>query len=245
KALAKQKDRSRAATTIDTDDWVVLRPGEAVNFVGYEQQECETEILKYRKIATKGKEQYQLVLATTPFYAEAGGQVGDTGILTSSITGETIFVTDTKKENGLVVHYTQSLPTEPKGGFLVTVNGERRRNITGNHSATHLLHAALKQVLGNHVNQKGSLVNADYLRFDFSHFAKVSSEELLQVERLVNEKIRADIPLQEDRDVPFQKAIESGVTALFGEKYGDRVRVITFDDRFSKELCGGTHVQAT
>ena len=245
RALAAQKDRSRAATAIDTDDWVVLQERDVVDFVGYDRSECETEILKYRKIATKGKEYYQLVLATTPFYAEGGGQVGDTGTLVSCTTGEKIVITDTKKENGLAVHYTPSLPTSVEGTFLATIHEEKRRDTEANHSATHLLHAALKQVLGSHVNQKGSLVNAGYLRFDFSHFAKVSSEELQQIERIVNGKIRENIPLKEEREVPFQQAIDAGVTALFGEKYGDRVRVITFDDRFSKELCGGTHVRAT
>jgi len=244
-ALAEQRNRSRAATAIDTDDWVVLQESESVDFVGYDQMECETEILKYRKVAAKGKEQYQLVLTATPFYAEGGGQVGDTGMLVSRETGEKIVITDTKKENGLAVHYAQSLPTDLRGTFVAAINAERRRDIEGNHSATHLLHAALKQVLGNHVNQKGSLVNTDYLRFDFSHFAKVNDDELLQIERIVNDKIRENIPLKEERDVPFQQAIDAGVTALFGEKYGDHVRVITFDDRFSKELCGGTHVRAT
>jgi len=244
-ALAEQRNRSRAATAFDTDDWVVLRESEAVEFVGYDRTECETEILKYRKVTAKGKEQYQLVLTATPFYAEGGGQVGDTGTLVSGKTGEKIVITNTKKENGLTVHYAQSLPADLYGTFVAAINVERRRNTEGNHSATHLLHAALKQVLGNHVNQKGSLVNADYLRFDFSHFAKVSDEELLAIERIVNRKIRENIPLKEERDVPFQQAIDAGVTALFGEKYGDHVRVITFGDRFSKELCGGTHVQAT
>ncbi|WP_188747928.1 alanine--tRNA ligase [Parapedobacter defluvii] len=244
-ALAAQKDRSRAATVIDTDDWVVLHESETVDFVGYDRLECETEVLKYRKIKAKGREQYQLVLSVTPFYAEGGGQAGDTGTLVSQETGERIVITDTKKENGLIVHYAQVIPAELQGIFVAKVDAQKRRDTEGNHSATHLLHAALKQVLGNHVNQKGSLVNADYLRFDFSHFAKVSDEELLQIERIVNEKVRENIPLKEERDIPFQTAIDTGVTALFGEKYGDRVRVITFDDGFSKELCGGTHVRAT
>src|SRR5690606_18179929 len=224
-ALAEQRNRSRAATAIDTDDWVVLQDRESVDFVGYDQMECEAEILKYRKVAAKGKEQYQLVLTATPFYPEGGGQVGDTGTLVSRQTGEKIVITDTKKENGLAVHYAQSLPTDLQGTFVAAINAERRRDTEGNHSATHLLHAALKQVLGNHVNQKGSLVNADYLRFDFSHFAKVNEEELLQIERIVNAKVRENIPLKEERGVPFQQAIDAGVTALFGEKYGDEVRV--------------------
>ncbi|MGK6352322.1 alanine--tRNA ligase [Parapedobacter sp. DT-150] len=245
RALETQKTRSRAATAIDTGDWVVLQEGDKVAFVGYDQLECETEILKYRKVSAKGKDQYQLVLAATPFYAEGGGQVGDTGMLVTPEGNAQLIITDTKKENGLIVHYTPALPQELRGTFVATVDIAKRLETERNHSATHLLHAALKQVLGSHVNQKGSLVNADYLRFDFSHFAKVSDDELLQIERLVNAKIRENIPLKEERDVPFQQAIDAGVTALFGEKYGDRVRVITFGEQFSKELCGGTHVRAT
>ncbi len=245
KALEEQKDRSRAATAVDADDWVVLRAGEAVDFVGYDRLECETEILKYRKITAKGKDQYQVVLTPTPFYAEGGGQVGDTGLLIGSDSSRPIVITDTKRENGLLVHYTKELPGDPQGTFTAKVDAIKRRNTEANHSATHLLHAALKQVLGSHVNQKGSLVNSDYLRFDFSHFAKVGEEELTQIERIVNAKVRENIPLKEERGVPFQQAIDSGVTALFGEKYGDEVRVITFDDEFSKELCGGTHVRGT
>ena len=244
-ALNKQKDRSRTATAVDADDWVVLRTGEAVNFVGYDHLECETEILKYRKINTKGKDQYQLVLTVTPFYAEGGGQVGDTGLLISSDSHQSIVVTDTRRENGLLVHYTSGLPPNPQDKFIARVDAEKRRDTEANHSATHLLHAALKQVLGDHVNQKGSLVNANYLRFDFSHFAKVDDAELTQIEQIVNAKVRENIPLKEERRVPFQQAVDAGVTALFGEKYGDEVRVITFDEGFSKELCGGTHVRAT
>ena len=244
-ALEAQKSRSRAATAIDTGDWVVIQEGDTVEFVGYDQLACETEMLKYRKITAKGKDQYQLVLSVTPFYPEGGGQVGDTGVLVSKGSDEEIAITDTKKENGLIVHYAAALPKEMSGSFAAKVDELKRRDTENNHSATHLLHAALKQVLGNHVNQKGSLVNTDYLRFDFSHFAKVSEEELRQIEEIVNAKIRENIALQEQRHVPFQEAIDAGVTALFGEKYGDDVRVITFDDHFSKELCGGTHVRAT
>ncbi|WP_262250222.1 alanine--tRNA ligase [Parapedobacter soli] len=245
RALDEQKNRSRAATAIDADDWVVLRSEEAIDFVGYDRLYCETEIVKYRKITAKGKDRYQLVLGITPFYAEGGGQVGDTGFLIAAGNHQTIAVVDTKRENGLIVHYTEELPSDLQGLFIAKVDVEKRRDTEANHSATHLLHAALKQVLGNHVNQKGSLVNADYLRFDFSHFAKMSEEELVQVERIVNTKIRENISLKEERDVPFQQAIDAGVTALFGEKYGDNVRVITFDREFSRELCGGTHVRAT
>ncbi|MEC3878871.1 alanine--tRNA ligase [Parapedobacter sp. 10938] len=244
-ALNEQKNRSRAATAIDADDWVVLREGDAVDFVGYDRLECDTEILKYRKITAKGNNQYQIVLAATPFYAEGGGQVGDTGLLIGGDGSRPITVTDTKRENGLWVHYTKELPGNLQETFLAKVDAAKRRDTEANHSATHLLHAALKQVLGDHVNQKGSLVNANYLRFDFSHFAKVGDEELTRIERIVNAKVRENIALKEERGVPFQRAIEAGVTALFGEKYGDEVRVITFDDGFSKELCGGTHVRAT
>jgi alanyl-tRNA synthetase len=244
--LEQQKERSRAATAIDTDDWVVLREEENVEFVGYDQTEAEARILKYRRVKAKGKEQYQIVLDKTPFYAESGGQVGDTGKLLAESGEWTINITDTKKENGLIVHFADGLP---QGDLTETVKAvidtEVRLQTESNHSATHLLHAAMKQVLGTHVNQKGSLVNADYLRFDFSHFAKVTDDELAQIEAIVNEKIRENIALKEERDVPYQQALNSGVTALFGEKYGDFVRVITFDDKYSKELCGGTHVKAT
>jgi alanyl-tRNA synthetase len=183
-------------------------------------------------------------LDKTPFYAESGGQVGDTGELVFP-DGEIIHITDTKKENGLTVHFADKLPKNPADALTAIVDAERRTNIEGNHSATHLLHAAMKQVLGTHVNQKGSLVNGEYLRFDFSHFSKVTDEEIAQIEAIVNQKVRENIPLKEERNVAYQIAITSGVTALFGEKYGDFVRVITFDDSFSKELCGGTHVKAT
>jgi alanyl-tRNA synthetase len=245
KALKKQKDNSRAATAIDTSDWVVVNTEDQSEFVGYDDLEIETEILKYRKVKAKGKEQYQIVLRQTPFYAESGGQVGDTGRLEDHSRQFWVDITDTKKENGLTVHFTDILPDNLEGKFWAVVDEDKRVLTEDNHSATHLLHAALKQVLGKHVNQKGSLVNADYLRFDFSHFAKVTDDELAQIEVIVNQKIRQNIKLKEQRNVPYQDAIESGVTALFGEKYGDFVRMITFDDHFSKELCGGTHVKAT
>ncbi|HEY2583472.1 MAG TPA: alanine--tRNA ligase [Mucilaginibacter sp.] len=246
KNLAEQKSRSRAATAIDTGDWIVLKDDDSVEFTGYDETETIAHIIKYRKVKAKGKEQYQIVLDKTPFYAESGGQVGDTGELVFP-DGEVIEVTDTKKENGLIVHYVDKLPENEAIDDVLTaiVNNERRQSIMNNHSATHLLHAALKQVLGAHVNQKGSLVNDEYLRFDFSHFAKVTDDELHQIESIVNEKVRTDIPLKEERSVAYAEAITSGVTALFGEKYGEYVRVITFDDEFSKELCGGTHVKAT
>ncbi len=244
KALQAQKTRSRAATAIDTGDWVVLKDDDTVEFTGYNELESIAHIIKYRKVTAKGKEQYQIVLDKTPFYAESGGQVGDKGELVFP-DGEVIEVTDTKKENGLIVHFTDKLPTTPEDALTAIVDADLRNSTENNHSATHLLHSAMKQVLGTHVNQKGSLVNADYLRFDFSHFAKVSDEELAKIEAIVNEKVRENVFLKEERNVPYQQAIESGVTALFGEKYGDFVRVITFDDKFSKELCGGTHIKAT
>ncbi|MDR3697875.1 alanine--tRNA ligase [Mucilaginibacter sp.] len=244
KALQAQKSRSRAATAIDTGDWVVLKDDDTVEFTGYDELETIAHVVKYRKVTAKGKEQYQIVLDKTPFYAESGGQVGDKGELVFP-DGQVIEVTDTKKENGLIVHFTDSLPDIADDALTAIVNPDLRTSTENNHSATHLLHAAMKQVLGAHVNQKGSLVNADYLRFDFSHFAKVTDDELGQIEAIVNEKIRENIALKEERMVAYQEAISSGVTALFGEKYGEYVRVITFDDEFSKELCGGTHVKAT
>jgi alanyl-tRNA synthetase len=243
-ALQQQRDRSRAATAIDTGDWIVLQEDDAVEFTGYDETETVAHVIKYRKVKAKGKEQFQLVLDKTPFYAESGGQVGDTGELVFP-DGEIVPVTDTKKENGLIVHFTDTIPNSIGDALTAIVDAERRNNTNSNHSATHLLHAALKQVLGAHVNQKGSLVNDEYLRFDFSHFSKVTEDEMAQIEVIVNQKIRENIFLKEERNVPYQQALESGVTALFGEKYGDFVRVITFDDKYSKELCGGTHVRAT
>ena len=244
KALLAQKERSRAATAIDTGDWIVVNDIDETEFVGYDALTSKTEIVKYRKVSAKGKEQYQIVLSVTPFYAEGGGQVGDSGVLISD-SGETIHITDTKKENGLFIHFIDHLPYSFEGYFEAKVDIAKRIDTESNHSATHLMHAALKQVLGDHVNQKGSLVNADVLRFDISHFAKISADEIKAVEDIVNAKIRENIALKEERSVPYQEAIDSGVTALFGEKYGDYVRVISFDDKFSKELCGGTHVKAT
>ncbi|MES3018064.1 MAG: alanine--tRNA ligase [Bacteroidota bacterium] len=243
--LQQQKDRSRAATAIDTSDWVAVNPGDEVEFVGYDELESECQILRYRKVTAKGKEQFQVVLNRTPFYAESGGQAGDTGKLEDASRLFEYAITDTKKENGLIIHYLDILPDELSGSFWAMVDPSKRTNTENNHSATHLLHAALKQILGGHVNQKGSLVNNDYLRFDFSHFSKVTSDELAEIEKIVNAKVRENIQLKEERSVPYQEALKSGVTALFGEKYGDFVRVITFDDHFSKELCGGTHVKAS
>jgi alanyl-tRNA synthetase len=244
KALQEQKNRSRSAGAIDTGDWITLKDDETFIFTGYDETETISHVVKYRKVTAKGKEQYQIVLDKTPFYAESGGQVGDKGELVFP-DGTIILVTDTKKENGLTVHYVDNLPEDIEDALTAIVDPALRGQTNANHSATHLLHAAMKQVLGSHVNQKGSLVNSDYLRFDFSHFAKVTDEELAQIEAIVNQKVRQNIPLKEERSVLYAQAITSGVTALFGEKYGEYVRVITFEDEFSKELCGGTHVQAT
>lgn len=241
-AMKEQKDRSRAATELDMGDWTVLEDTPSTKFIGYEVSGTETHVTKYRKIKSKGKEQYQLVLAQTPFYAESGGQIGDTGLLT--FNGENITVTDTKKENDLIVHFVDKLPATITGTITAVIDREKRQLTALNHSATHLLHAALRQVLGTHVAQKGSLVNTSYLRFDFSHFAKVTDEELAKIEDIVNEKIRANIPVV-IRELPKEEALKLGAMALFGEKYGDVVRVVVMDPAYSVELCGGTHVAAT
>lgn len=241
KELAKQKERSRQAAKVETGDWVEVHQAQESRFVGYDQLEEQSRILRYRKVNAKGKDRYQLVLDKTPFYAEAGGQVGDKGWLEAGENRISIF--DTQKENNLTVHFTEKLPSDPSVTWTAKVDQEVRLRTEYNHSATHLLHKALREVLGTHVEQKGSLVNAEYLRFDFSHFAKVTDEELQKVEELVNERIRADHPLDEQRSVPFDQAKEMGAMALFGEKYGDEVRVIRFGD--SVELCGGTHVAST
>ncbi|HEX9513757.1 MAG TPA: alanine--tRNA ligase [Puia sp.] len=240
--MLQQKTRSRAATTLDTEDWVVLVDNPLIEFVGYELLEMNTKISKYRKIKAKGKESWQLVLEATPFYAESGGQVGDTGILLSK--GETIRVLDTKKENDLIVHFTEQLPSDLLAGVVAKVDAVKRKGTESHHSATHLLHAALRKVLGTHVAQKGSLVNEEQLRFDFSHFAKMTEEEIKAVEELVNEKIRENIPVI-IKEMPKDEAVKLGAMALFGEKYGDIVRVVIIDHAYSIELCGGTHVGAT
>lgn len=242
KHLQAQKERSRAATAIDTDEWVELLKDIPLRFVGYTDLTSETRIVRYRRIKAKGKESYQLVLETTPFYAESGGQVGDTGYLES--VNERIRIIDTKKENGVTVHFAEQLPEDISKSFHAVVDRAVRQETANNHSATHLMHAALRQVLGTHVEQKGSLVNGDYLRFDFSHFSKVTDEELVTIERIVNEKIRENISA-DIRELPIDEAKALGAMALFGEKYGDIVRVVTFDRNYSIELCGGTHVAAT
>lgn len=238
--MEKQKSRSRIDAAKETGDWISVTQAERIEFTGYESMHESATLVKHRKVKQKGKELYQLVFDRTPFYAESGGQVGDTGMVTWSNGKARIL--DTKKENDLIVHYCEQLP-----GTAVTlqVDESRRRRTMANHSATHLLHAALRQVLGKHVEQKGSLVNDEILRFDFSHFSAMTHEETARVEMLVNEKIRTNIPLQEQRNVPLARAREMGAMALFGEKYGEFVRVITFDPRFSVELCGGTHVPST
>ena len=238
--MQKQKERARNAAAVETGDWVVLREGDSV-FVGYDCTSCETQVLRYRKVKQKNKEFYQLVLSATPFYAEMGGQVGDSGVLTCGQTR--IEIVDTKKENNLPVHIATQLPDDLQGTFLAEINVDNRIATSCNHSATHLLHQALREVLGTHVEQKGSYVNPDGLRFDFSHFQKVTKEEIRQVEHLVNKRIRANYPLQEMRSVPIAEAQAMGAMALFGEKYGETVRVVRFGQ--SVELCGGTHVAYT
>jgi alanyl-tRNA synthetase len=240
--LQQQKDRSRAATILDTEDWQVLNDRQGTSFIGYDELQTETKVTRYRKAKAKGKESFQLVLETTPFYAESGGQVGDTGVL--SFEGEQVEVTDTKKENDLIIHFVQQLPTNITGVVTARVNTWKRSKTAVHHSATHLLHAALRKVLGVHVAQKGSLVNDDYLRFDFSHFAKMTTGEIAKVEELVNEKIRENIPVV-IKQLPKEEALSLGAMALFGEKYGDVVRVVIIDPDYSVELCGGTHVGAT
>jgi alanyl-tRNA synthetase len=257
RALAEQKNRSRKDAAKETSDWVEtggapLRESGRTEFLGYDQLEADVHVVKFRRVSTKSGEQYQIVLDRTPFYAESGGQVGDTGTLTFSFVDRAVVVPieDTKKENDLSVHLTSEtalydLLSDPTARVTAQVDRRRRALTSSNHSATHLMHAALREVLGTHVQQKGSLVSPDVLRFDFSHFAKLTDDELKRVERIVNEKIRENIPLGEDRNVPIEVAKARGAMALFGEKYGDSVRVITFDPAFSVELCGGTHVPAT
>jgi alanyl-tRNA synthetase len=242
-ALQVQRTRSQQAAAVVQGDWQVVNKVAKPTFVGYDHLETSVKIVRYRTIQEKGKSIYQLVLDQTPFYAEGGGQIGDTGKLITA--EEEIVILDTQKENELMIHYAQTLPKNLQATFHAVVDTERRQLIANNHSTTHLLHAALKQVLGPHVEQRGSLVNDQLLRFDFSHYAKLSPETIRQVEHIVNQKIRANIPLQEQRQVPLEAAKAMGATAHFGEKYGEYVRVVTFDPHFSRELCGGTHVPAT
>jgi alanyl-tRNA synthetase len=239
--LQQQKDRSRAATKIETGDWVVFRENETTDFIGYDVLETEVYITKYRKVNAKGTEMYQLVFNQTPFYPEGGGQVGDVGFIESG--SEKVEIVDTKKENNLIIHFAEILPTHTNANFKATVANKTRKLTACNHSATHLLHQALREVLGTHVEQKGSLVNADYLRFDFSHFEKVSDEQIKKIEEIVNRRIQEDFKLQEHRAIPIAEAQEKGAMMLFGEKYGEVVRMIQFGE--SKELCGGIHVHNT
>jgi alanyl-tRNA synthetase len=241
--MLQQKNRSRAATAVDTSDWIQVSPDVVTKFTGYAQTTAETTVIKYRSIKAKGKESYQWVLAETPFYAESGGQVGDIGTFTFE-DGTVIEVTDTKKENNLFIHFTDSLPKTISNKVQANINSTARNNTTLHHSATHLLHAALRQVLGKHVAQKGSLVNQEQLRFDFSHFAKMTPEEISAVEKIVNDKVQENIPVV-IKEMNKEEAIQFGAMALFGEKYGDKVRVVIMDPQYSIELCGGTHVGFT
>ncbi len=248
--LLEQKNRSRLATAVDTDDWLYIEENKKLienseketEFIGYEELECEAFIIRYRKVKAKNKEQYHLVFNKTPFYAESGGQVGDVGTIEN--INEKINITDTRKENGVIIHYCDKLPEKINSLFTAKVNSTERLLTTNNHSATHLLHAALRLVLGTHVEQKGSLVNEEHLRFDFSHFSKITDDELHQIEKLVNTKIRENIKGSTEL-MAIDDAKKTGAMALFGEKYGDVVRVVTFDKNYSVELCGGCHVKAT
>ncbi|MCM5661539.1 alanine--tRNA ligase [Galbibacter mesophilus] len=241
--LEKQKNRSRAATKVETGDWEVLIDDPEEEFVGYDMLEAQVKLTRYRKVESKKDgEMYQLVFNITPFYAEGGGQVGDKGYLEAS-NGDVIYIVDTKKENNLIIHLSKNLPKNLDGTFKAVVDEKQRSRTAANHTATHLLHQGLRAVLGTHVEQKGSMVHSGYLRFDFSHFSKVSSEELTQVEDFVNARIREQLALEENRRMPYQQAIDEGAVALFGEKYGDLVRTVKFGE--SMELCGGTHVKNT
>lgn len=240
--MQQQKNRSRSATALQAGDWVILKENASSEFVGYNILETKTELLQYRKVNSKGKQIYQYVLQTTPFYAESGGQVGDTGILI--FDGESIPVIDTKKENDLILHFAEKLPANIHGSVIAKVNSEKRKQTAAHHTATHLLQAALRKVLGNHVVQKGSLVNSDHLRFDFSHFSKLTEEEIEKTESMVNNTIRENLPLT-IQFLPKEEALQLGAMALFGEKYGSTVRVVSIGKDVSIELCGGTHAQAT
>ena len=241
--LAKQKERARNASAVEEGDWIVVSDCEQQRFVGYDTLECPVNIVKYRTVKTKGKELYQLVFDNSPFYAESGGQVGDTGYIISTETSEKIQIINTKKENNLNIHFSERIPSNPAESFIACVDKEKRNETANNHTATHLLHYALRKVLGTHIEQKGSYVNSNYLRFDFSHFEKVTHEQLREVEKIVNTLIREDFAKQEFRDIPIDEAKAMGAMALFGEKYGNRVRAVKFGD--SIELCGGTHAAST
>ncbi len=244
KALSEQRERARADAKRETGDWQIIDDVKTVSFFGYDQLELsDVHVVRYRTLIAKKKEIYQLVFDKTPFYAEGGGQVGDSGLLISD--QEEIKVLNTKRENDLIIHQVNQLPENISGSFTAKVNSSKRKLTENNHTATHLLHAALREVLGDHVQQKGSLVKDDHLRFDFSHFQKMTGEEIQKVEEIVNQKVRQNIKKQEDRSVPIKEAKSAGAMMLFGEKYGDTVRMITFDPEYSVELCGGCHVDYT
>lgn len=247
--MQQQKNRSRSATAMDTADWQIVHEGNPQGFAGYDQHEVKTRILRYRKVSGKGRELYQLVLENTPFYAESGGQVGDTGELFIAaspidVPGSRVTITDTKKENDLIIHIADSIPQDLSGEVTAVINIHRRKEIARHHSVTHLMHAALRTVLGTHVSQKGSLVNEEHTRFDFSHFAKMTEQEIASVEQTVNQKIRENIPVA-TRIMNKEEAIAMGAMALFGEKYADTVRVVIMDPAYSIELCGGSHIGST
>ena len=242
KAMQEQKDRSKSASEVSKEDWTVLLTDSEQEFIGYDLLESQVKLVKYRKVISKKSEQYQLVFNLTPFYPEGGGQVGDKGYLEAP-NGDVTYILDTKRENNEIVHFTKELPNTEERSLKAVVDAQQRRRTAANHTATHLLHQALREVLGTHVEQKGSAVHSKYLRFDFSHFAKLTVDELRAVENFVNARIDGKLPLEEHRNVPMQNALEEGATALFGEKYGDTVRTIRFGK--SIELCGGTHVKNT
>jgi alanyl-tRNA synthetase len=241
--MAAQRERARAATQVQAGDWVELYPQANPIFVGYDKSETSTRIVRYRTVSSKKGNAYHIVLEETPFYAESGGQVGDTGYLFNG--EERIQVLDTVRENDLIIHITDALPSNADDVWTATIDMRRRRSIRANHSATHLLQAALQKVLGSHIEQRGSLVNDEYLRFDFSHFQKLSEDEIEKIETLVNDRIADALDREEFREMPIEEAKRMGAMALFGEKYGEKVRVIRFGDGFSTELCGGTHVDNT
>ncbi|OZV69089.1 alanine--tRNA ligase [Winogradskyella aurantia] len=243
KEMQKQKERSRSASASETSDWVIIKDDDHEEFVGYDVLSADVKITRYRKVVTKKEgDQYQLVFNLTPFYPEGGGQIGDKGYIEAP-NGDVVYITDTKKENNVIIHFTKHLPNHIEDSFKAVVNREHRRLSASNHTATHLLHQALRTILGPHVEQKGSLVKPKYLRFDFSHFSKVNADQLQEIEDFVNSRIRENLPLEEQRNIPMQKALDEGAIALFGEKYGDSVRAIRFGQ--SIELCGGTHVKNT